>query len=152
MNDKASHAYGGRNTERTKVMYMKGGTAYVYLCYGIHHLFNVVTNVEGIPHAVLVRGIKPIEGLDTMLKRRNKKKFDHSFTSGPGKVSEALGIKYSHSGLSLLDNKMWIEDTGIKVDNKQIITSTRIGVDMQKKMRCAHIDFSSKKINGSKLI
>ena len=130
--DKASHAFGGRNTERTKIMFGKGGTAYVYLCYGIHHLFNVVTNIEGIPHAVLIRAIEPIEGIDVMLNRRHKKKVDFSLTSGPGKLSEALGIKYSHSGLSLLENKIWIEDVGRKVDNKQIIASKRIGVDYAK--------------------
>ncbi len=130
--DKASHAYGGRKTERTKVMYMEGGTAYVYLCYGIHHLFNVVTNVEGIPHAVLIRAIEPVEGIELMLKRRKKKKVDTSLTSGPGKLSEALSIKYSHSGLSLSENKIWIEDSGIKIGPTQIISAKRVGVDYAK--------------------
>jgi len=130
--DRASHAYGCRNTERTKIMFAKGGTAYVYLCYGIHHLFNVVTNNEGVPHAVLVRAIEPFEGIETMLKRRNKNKLDIKLTSGPGKLSEALGIKYTHNGLSLYENKIWIEDVGIKIEPKQIISAKRIGVDYAK--------------------
>src|SRR5688572_7863163 len=55
--DRASHAYRGRRTERTEIMYSEGGTAYVYLCYGMHHLFNVVTNKKDIPHAVLIRAV-----------------------------------------------------------------------------------------------
>src|SRR5262245_47889124 len=68
--DRASHAWNNRLTERTKMMYEVGGTAYVYLCYGIHHLFNVVTNVKGIPHAVLIRAVQPLEGEACMMKRR----------------------------------------------------------------------------------
>ncbi len=126
--DKASHAYGGRRTSRTEVMYMPGGTAYVYLCYGIHHLFNVVTNVQGIPHAILVRGIEPLDGIDTMLARRGKEKLLPALTAGPGALSEALGIKTTHTGINLLDNKIYIEDTGIKITRSSIIASTRVGV------------------------
>src|ERR1700739_2187259 len=71
--DKASHAFGGKRTPRNENMYARGGTLYVYLCYGIHHLFNVVTNNEDIPHAVLIRAIKPLEGIETILKRRKQK-------------------------------------------------------------------------------
>ena len=70
--DRASHAFGGRRTDRTEIMYKRGGLAYVYLCYGIHSLFNVVTNKDGIPHAVLIRAIFPIEGVELMRKRRGK--------------------------------------------------------------------------------
>src|ERR1700676_343260 len=69
--DKASHAFGNRLSPRTKTMYMQGGVAYVYLCYGIHEMFNVVTSVEGQPHAILVRAIQPTDGLDIMVARRN---------------------------------------------------------------------------------
>ncbi len=128
ISDKASHAYNGRFTERTQIMYKEGGAAYIYLCYGIHHLFNVVTNVEGTPHAVLIRAIEPIEGIDTMLKRRKKKQLDYTLTSGPGSLSEALGIHYSHSGISLYENKIWIADEGIKINRNNIIASPRVGV------------------------
>ncbi|HKR06173.1 MAG TPA: DNA-3-methyladenine glycosylase, partial [Bacteroidia bacterium] len=105
--DRASHAYGGRRTERTEIMFNEGGTAYVYLCYGIHSLFNVVTNAKEIPHAVLIRSIHPTHGIDEMLKRRKKKSADKTLTKGPGSVAQALGIHYSHTGMSLHGNKIW---------------------------------------------
>lgn len=126
--DRASHAYGNRNTERTRVMYEKGGTAYVYLCYGIHHLFNVVTNIKGVPHAVLIRAIEPVEGIPEMLHRRRKAELNYTLTSGPGSLSEALGIKKEHSGLLLSSNTLWIEDTGVHYPDDKIIASPRVGV------------------------
>jgi len=129
INDRASHAFGGRRTARTEIMYATGGTAYVYLCYGIHHLFNVVTNQKDIPHAVLIRAIKPIEGMDVILKRRKQKEISNKLSSGPGTLSQALGIQTSHSGENLLGNKIWIEDRGINFSDKEIIKSPRIGVD-----------------------
>ncbi len=127
--DKASHAYGGRRTARNEVMYHQGGKAYVYLCYGIHHLFNVVTNVEGIPHAVLIRAIYPMDGIDVILKRRNAKSISKNLTIGPGKVSAALGIHTGLNGISLMDNIIWIEDRGLILLNNEIRISTRIGID-----------------------
>lgn len=127
--DRASHAYGGRRTARTEVMYREGGTAYVYLCYGIHSLFNVVTNEKDIPHAVLIRAIHPIEGINTMLKRRNKKQVEKSLASGPGSLSQALGIHYVHTGHSLLGKIMWIEDKGIGIKPSDIIAGPRVGVE-----------------------
>jgi DNA-3-methyladenine glycosylase len=134
--DKASHAFGNRFTERTQIMYREGGCAYVYLCYGIHSLFNIVTNHEGIPHAVLIRGIHPTEGLSVMLERRDMKQAGKDFCKGPGKVSKALGIHYSHTGILLsktaaLDNEMkiWIEDNKYIVQEDEIIISPRIGVN-----------------------
>ncbi len=125
--DKASHAYGGRHTNRTKTMYAAGGVAYVYLCYGIHHLFNVVTNIAGIPHAVLIRGIEPVEGVDIMLNRRKKEKLIPSVTAGPGALSQALGITTKHTNLPLIKN-IRIEDRGGIVPNKEIAAATRVGV------------------------
>ena len=129
INDRASHAFGGRRTARTEIMYATGGTAYVYLCYGIHHLFNVVTNQKDIPHAVLIRALKPIEGMHVILKRRKQKEISNKLSSGPGTLSQALGIQTSHSGENLLGNKIWIEDRGINFSDKEIIKSPRIGVD-----------------------
>src|ERR1700677_3470534 len=88
--DRASHAWSGRRTARTEVMYGAGGTAYIYLIYGIHHLFNVVTNRKDVPHAVLVRALEPLEGIPVMLKRMGREQLDHSLTRGPGNVSRAL--------------------------------------------------------------
>ncbi|HUM45513.1 MAG TPA: DNA-3-methyladenine glycosylase [Chitinophagales bacterium] len=127
--DRASHAYNNRRTNRTEVMYAKGGTAYVYLCYGIHHLFNVVTNQPNVPHAILIRAIEPVEGVEVMMQRRNKLKFDVTLTAGPGSVSQALGISTRHTGMSLLSNVIWLEDRGIKISPKKMMAGKRIGVD-----------------------
>jgi DNA-3-methyladenine glycosylase len=127
--DKASHAYGGRNTKRTSVMFGHPGHAYVYLCYGIHHLFNIVTNNEGTPHAVLIRAAEPIEGINTMLERTGKPNPDFSLTRGPGNVSKALGIHSRHSGLSLLEPPIWIAGDKTIIDPTNIIATPRIGVD-----------------------
>lgn len=127
--DKASHASGGRRTKRNEVMYGHGGFAYVYLCYGIHHLFNVVTNTEDIPHAILIRAMEPVKGINGMLKRTGKKKLDNTLTRGPGNVSKALGIFTKHSGLSLSGNKIFIADDGFRLKDSAIASSPRIGVD-----------------------
>jgi len=127
--DKASHAYGNKRTKRTEVMFHEGGVAYVYLCYGMHSLFNIVTNKEDIPDAVLIRGIKPMEGVDLMLKRTNKKKVSKDFSNGPGKVTKALGIDCKHTALDLTGNKIWLEDKGFEVKKNDIIITPRIGID-----------------------
>lgn len=127
--DKASHASGGRRTARNEIMYGEGGYAYVYLCYGIHHLFNVVTNSKEVPHAILIRALDPLEGVEEMLLRTNKKKFDYTLTRGPGNVSKALGIFTKHTGISLLGNKIYIADDGAKFSSKEVAASPRIGVD-----------------------
>jgi DNA-3-methyladenine glycosylase len=127
--DKASHAYNGRKTKRNEVMYDEGGLTYVYLCYGIHHLFNVVTNITGIPHAVLIRAIVPKDGIETILKRRRQEKVTLKIADGPGTVSEALGIKTMHSGMALSEKTVWIEDRGIEFSKKDISAGPRIGVD-----------------------
>ncbi|HXC04323.1 MAG TPA: DNA-3-methyladenine glycosylase [Bacteroidia bacterium] len=127
--DKASHAYGGRRTARTETMFGAGGVAYVYLCYGIHHLFNVVTNKEDIPHAVLIRAIQPVDGMATILRRRGMKEQKKNTSAGPGTVSQALGIQVRSNGLSLTGNKIWIEDRSLIIKQSDIITGSRIGVD-----------------------
>lgn len=127
--DKASHAFGGRYTNRTAVMYQEGGTAYVYLCYGIHHLFNVVTNQQGRPHAVLVRALEPVEGIEEMLLRRNQPSARVTLASGPGNVCVAMGINTRHSGLSLLDASIYIADDGYILKPRNIRSGSRIGVD-----------------------
>lgn len=129
ISDKASHAYKGRRTRRNEVMYSEGGVAYVYLCYGIHNLFNIVTNQKDVPDAILLRAIKPTEGLELMMKRRNKNSISKSFSNGPGSVSQALGITLNHNGYQLSKNIIWIEDDGILIDEKDIIITTRIGID-----------------------
>ncbi len=129
IDDKASHAYNHRRTQRTEIMYADGGVAYVYLCYGVHHLFNVVTNIAGIPHAVLIRAIEPLEGIDTMLQRRKKAHVTPSLTAGPGVLSAALGIHTKHTGVDLRSSLIRIEDMGIVVPESHLVITTRVGVE-----------------------
>lgn len=125
--DRASHAFNNRRTNRTEIMYAHGGVAYVYLCYGIHHLFNVVTHGKDVPHAVLVRALEPVEGLETMLARTGKLKVDTTLTAGPGSLSKALGITTRLTGESLLGSTVWIEDAPA-LAQRQIAAGTRVGV------------------------
>ena len=127
--DKASHAFGERRTNRNKIMYADGGVGYVYLCYGIHHLFNVVTHTKETPHAVLIRALEPVKGIDEMLKRVGKKKLDNTLTRGPGNLSKALGITTLQSGISLLGKELFIGDDGFEYTKDEIAASPRIGVD-----------------------
>ena len=128
--DKASHAAGGRRTDRNEIMYGDGGFAYVYLCYGIHHLFNVVTNKKETPHAILIRALDPMKGIDMMLERTGKEKLDTTLTRGPGNVSKALGISFKqHSGHSLLSKDLFIAEDDYVLNKKNVAASPRIGVD-----------------------
>ena len=130
--DRASHSFGGKRTARNEHMYAQAGTAYVYICYGMHHLFNVVTNALNVPDAILIRAVEPILGIGLMLKRTNKKILDHSLTRGPGNVGKALGISKNHSGLNLLGKKIYIceePSADFYCDEKSIGASKRIGVE-----------------------
>lgn len=124
--DRASHAFGGKRTTRNEPMYAAGGIAYVYLCYGIHHLFNVVTNDKDVPHAVLLRAIDPLEGLTHMKKRRGSEMLN---TTGPGTLTQALGIRTTHSGTHLGSGPIRLEDHGILAPDLHINVGPRIGID-----------------------
>lgn len=126
--DKASHAYGGRRTERTETLYSQGGVSYVYLCYGIHHLFNVVTSVEGEPHAVLIRAVEPLLGQDIMELRRKMSFTKPAISSGPGSAAKALGIDRNFNRKHLTESEIWIEDHGIRYAPEEIVAGPRIGV------------------------
>lgn len=126
--DKASHAYGGRRTDRTEILYNSGGVSYVYLCYGIHHLFNIVTSVEGDPHAVLVRAVEPLIGKEIIELRRNMPASKSAISAGPGSAAKALGIDKSFNKKDLTENEIWIEDHGISYTKDEIVTGPRIGV------------------------
>ena len=132
VDDRASHAYNNKRTPRTEVMFSKGGVAYIYFCYGIHHLFNVVTNKEGVPHAVLIRAIQPEVGVDVMVRRRGKKSAIPTLTSGPGSVCQALGMTRQQTGISLTSDSIWLEDRGVLIPDDQIQVTPRIGVDYAK--------------------
>jgi DNA-3-methyladenine glycosylase len=126
--DKASHAYGNKKSPRTSTMFMQGGIAYVYLCYGIHEMFNIVTSVEGQPHAILIRAINPTEGLDVMLVRKNMLVAKPNVTSGPGSVAKALGISRNINAFSLQSDIIWIEDRGLIIPDETIAAVPRVGV------------------------
>jgi DNA-3-methyladenine glycosylase len=127
--DKASHAYGGRMTPRTQTMYMPGGVSYVYLCYGIHEMFNIVTSVEGQPHAILIRAVQPTDGIDIMMRRRNMNTLKPNITKGPGSVAKALGISRKINAFSLQGDTIWVEDRGLTFADEAIAAVPRIGVD-----------------------
>jgi DNA-3-methyladenine glycosylase len=129
--DRASHAYGGRRTNRTETMYGIGGTAYVYFVYGMYNQFNVVTNVENTPHAVLVRALEPVEGLDIM-RRRRKGRSEYELTSGPGRLCIAMGIDRGLDKADLLGERVWIEE-GVSISPRDIAHGPRIGIDYAEK-------------------
>lgn len=126
VDDRASHAFGGRRTARTEVMHAQGGTSYIYLCYGMHHLFNVVTHERDVPHAVLIRAIVPLDGKELMRLRRNGRPLR---TDGPALVSQVLGIRTAHTNMDLIDGPIRIEDHGIVPKHDAILVGPRIGVD-----------------------
>ncbi len=128
--DRASHAYNNRRTKRTETMFASGGIAYIYLCYGIHHLFNVVTGPAETAHAVLIRAIEPVKGIDLMLERRKQKYKSPQLTAGPGKLTQALGITTAFDGTNLCNrNLIWIEQNDQEITNHEVISSARVGVD-----------------------
>ena len=127
--DKASHSSGNRRTARNEHMYSPPGTAYVYICYGMHQMFNIVTNDKGIPDAVLIRAVEPLQGIDIMLQRTGKNELDKTLTRGPGNTGKALGIFKHHSGLHLLDEEIYLLDDHYKIPEEKIGISKRIGVE-----------------------
>ena len=129
INDKASHAYGGRVTKRNATMYAEGGILYVYLCYGMHHLTNIVTNVAGTPDAVLLRGLLPTHGEELMLKRSGRQRITPEIGDGPGRFSKLLGLTTANDTLSVTSNMVWLEDRGVIVPENAIAKLPRVGVD-----------------------
>lgn len=127
--DKASHAYNNRKTRRTEIMYHSGGVSYIYLCYGLHHLFNIVTHKEDIPHAILIRAFEPLVGIDIMLKRCNRQDIKPNWTAGPALLTKALGITLKENGLLLIGEEIWLEDRGIVVKDDKVKITPRIGID-----------------------
>lgn len=130
--DRGSHAFGNRNTDRTRVMFGPGGYSYVYLCYGIHHLFNIVSGEPGNPHAILIRGLEPTEGLDIMLRRRSLLKPSYRISAGPGAVAQALGLDRRHTNLPVDGSAIWIEEKDDKpVEPGQIECRPRVGMNFE---------------------
>lgn len=124
-NDKGCHAYGGRRTQRTQIMYANGGHAYVYLIYGMYCCMNIIVNREEIPHCIFLRALEPIDGIDLMKSRRGTDKL-RNLCSGPGKLCIAMGIDKSLYGEDLCGSRLWLEDDGFQPD---IVRGKRINID-----------------------
>src|SRR5271170_6992524 len=124
--DAASHAFGNRRTARTEIMFAPGGAAYVYLCYGMHRLFNIVTGPLDSPQAVLVRAVRIMEGSE-LVRRRRRGVAEKDWASGPGRVCAALGIEMRHNRHDLLGETIWIEDRGVKAPPREVKRTPRIG-------------------------
>lgn len=136
--DKGSHAFDNKRTGRTETMFKEGGIAYVYLCYGIHHMFNIVSGPEEMAHAILIRATEPIDGQALMETRRKIKNPIPALTNGPGKLSNALGIRTSMDGVKLYDpqSPISIWSDGQYNDAGNIIKSPRVGIAYAEE--CAH--------------
>ena len=125
--DRASHAWNGRRTARTEIMYGPAGAVYVFFIYGMYYQFNVVTGPPDTPHAILIRALEPDEGGEIMQERRPRQPLKN-WTSGPGKLCLALGLDRSHNGADLGGERVWLEQ-GRAVTPAEIAAGPRIGID-----------------------
>lgn len=128
-NDKAAHSYNNKRTNRTEVMFKSGGVVYIYLCYGLHNMVNIVTNVTDKPNAVLIRALEPVYGLVHMEERYNYALKSSLLTKGPGRVGKAMGLSTLHTGISLLSDDIFIADDDYRVKKGEIVITKRIGVE-----------------------
>lgn len=134
--DKACHAYSYRRTPRTEVMFGEAGHAYIYFTYGMHHCLNFVTEPAGEPSAVLIRGLQPVEGADTMSRLRfgcpaaKQSAYQRkNFLNGPGKVCQALGLTRAQNGLDLTGDELFVLPAPTAVSPARIHSGKRIGID-----------------------
>ncbi|NNF23118.1 MAG: DNA-3-methyladenine glycosylase [Saprospiraceae bacterium] len=134
--DKGSHAFGNKKTERTKTMFQAGGVSYVYLCYGLHNMLNIVSGDINEAHAILIRAVEPLEGLETMTVRRQGVS-NYNLTNGPGKLCQALGITRDQNSVRLYtkDSPIYILK-GVDIPESEIIRSPRVGISYAQE--CAH--------------
>ena len=130
--DRACHAFGNKRTNRTKTMFQEGGTLYVYISYGLHTMINVVTAEKGQAHAILIRAIEPISGIEKMIQRRNHDELGYTTVNGPGKAAQALGVQKAHDGLKLFHkaSQIWIEESTINFSEDQILAGPRVGMSI----------------------
>lgn len=127
--DRGSHAYNNKRTPRNEMMYSAGGVAYMYICYGIHDMLNIVTGIEGMSHAALIRAIEPTEDLETMRIRRGIFEQDRRLCQGPGALAKALGLTKFHNGTDLHGDNLWLTDEGVYYEEDQIVASARVGMN-----------------------
>jgi DNA-3-methyladenine glycosylase len=136
--DKGAHSYKGRHTPRMNPLYGIGGFAYIYQLHGYNYCFNVVTQKENMPQAVLIRALEPIKGIDLMISRRKidlstRGKFKN-LTNGPSKLCQAMDIDTSLNGIDLCGNELFINFEAVK-DNEEIVTTKRIHIDYAEEYR-----------------
>jgi DNA-3-methyladenine glycosylase len=127
--DRGSHTFNHRRTPRNEMMYRAGGVVYMYICYGIHDMLNIVTGLENTSHALLIRAVEPAIGVEIMRERRGIYNQDKRLCQGPGALAKALGLNKSHNGIDLLQDTIWIEDHGIEINDDEIIASARVGMN-----------------------
>ena len=123
--DRAAHSFGGRRTARTEAMFGPPGYAYVFFVYGMHWHVNLVTGAVDLPHAVLLRAVEPLEGLELMAKRRGLAPGSRDLTNGPGKLCEAFGIDRAHYAADLCDGPLFLTPG----TRPRVARSPRIGID-----------------------
>lgn len=129
--DRGSHAYNNRRTPRNEMMFGSGGLVYMYICYGIHDMLNIVSGIEGMSHAILIRAIEPLTGIDMMRERRNLYDHDKRLCQGPGVLSKALGLNKLHNGTDLQNDEIWIEDKGLNYADEEVVASARVGMNFE---------------------
>lgn len=129
--DRGSHAFNDRRTPRNEMMYQAGGCVYMYICYGIHDMLNIVSGMEGMSHAILIRALEPHTGIDIMRERRNIVSKDQRLCQGPGALAQAMGLKKTHNGIDLQEDMIWINETGITYSDDEIISSPRVGMNFE---------------------
>ncbi|MGB4400223.1 MAG: DNA-3-methyladenine glycosylase [Daejeonella sp.] len=129
--DRGSHAYMDKKTPRTEMMYQAGGVAYMYICYGIHDMLNIVTGTEGMSHAALIRAIEPIEGLDVMRNRRAIFDDDKRLCQGPGALAKAMGLSKLHNGTDLQGDTIWLTDEGLSYSDLEVMAGARVGMNFE---------------------
>ena len=138
--DKAAHSYAGRRTPRVEVLYGDPGFAYVFLVYGIHRCFNVVTGEKEVPQAVLIRAAEPVDGVEWMAQKRFgissgqlTKVQRKNLTNGPGKLCEALSINLTANGLDLCGNEIYVEEC--EGQEFAVVSAKRVGIDYAEEAR-----------------
>jgi DNA-3-methyladenine glycosylase len=127
--DRAAHSFGGRRTARTEVMFGPPGYAYVFLVYGLHWHFNLVTTADGAPHAVLIRAVEPLEGLELMAARRGSSASQRDLTNGPGKLCSAFAIDGAAYGADLTRAPLFLSEPPRAAARPRVLRAPRIGID-----------------------
>ena len=127
--DRGSHSFNNKRTTRNEMMYEAGGVVYMYICYGIHDRLNIVTGTKGSSHAILIRALEPVAGIDTMKMRRGSSVDRIRLCKGPGALGKALGVSKLHNGVSLQGDEVWIEDQGLSISDDDVVSTARVGMN-----------------------